>query len=140
MSSRTTLTVTMVFGLTLIGGATAAHAGDLAKGEDISRVRAVDPGQQMVVLNDGLHLTVTDPAVLAAVHEGEIVQVSYTQEGDRLVANKIQEVEREPSPYDQMKLGEGESAGPKAIITAPGAASDSYGAGTQPRESGEEAP
>lgn len=139
MSSRTTLTITMVFGLTLIGGATAAHAAGPAKGQAISRIRAIDPGQQMVVLNDGLHVTVTDPAVLAAVHEGEIVQVAYTQEGDRLVANKIQEVEREPSPYDQMKVGEGESTGPKVVITPPGVASDTYSSGTT-RESGEEAP
>ena len=139
MSRRTTLTITMVLGLTLIGGATAAHAADAAKGVATSRVRAVDPARQMVVLNDGLSLTTTDPAVLAAVREGEIVQVAYTQEGDRLIISKIQEVEREPSPYDQMKVGEGESTGAKAVITPPGVVSDTYSAGT-PRESGEEAP
>ena len=140
MSSRTTLTMTMVLGLTLIGGATAAYAADTVKGVDTSRVRAVDRARQMVVLNDGLRLTATDPAVLAAVREGEIVQVAYTQEGDRLVINKIQQVEREPSPYDQMKVGEGESTGPKAVITPPDVASDGYSAATLPRESGEEAP
>ena len=111
MSKRTTLTITIALALTVVGVGTAQAAGGATSGETISTIRAIDPDQNLVVLTDGSHLVVTDPGFLADLHEGEIVKVQYTQEGDRYRIDSIEAVDREPSPYDQMHVGEGESTG-----------------------------
>src|SRR5437762_3594505 len=112
MNTRTTLTITMALGLALGGNAASARAAAGAtRGEDISTVQAINLEQHLVVLADGLQLVATDSSVLAALHEGEIVKVAFTQEGGRLVIDRVQQVDREPSPYDQMKVGEGETTG-----------------------------
>jgi len=116
MSTRTTLTITMALGLALVGSAaTARAADDGTKGEDISTIRTINPEQHLVVLSDGLQLLATDSSVLATLHEGEMVKVVFTQEGGRLVIDRVDEVDREPSPYDQMKVGEGNSTGARPI-------------------------
>jgi len=112
MNTRTTLTITMALGLALGGNAGSARAAAGAtRGEDISTVQAINPEQHLVVLADGLQLVATDPSVLAALHEGEIVKVAYTQEGSRLVIDRVEQVDREPSPYDQMHPGAGNETG-----------------------------
>jgi hypothetical protein len=121
MKRRTTLTITMALGLALAGGVGTARAASATTGQAVSTIRAVDPEQGMVVLNDGTHLVVSDPAVLAALHEGEIVRVQYTQDAGRYVVNRVEQVDREPSPYDQMHVGEGETTGAR---TAPSIVTD----------------
>jgi hypothetical protein len=111
MKRRTTLTITMALGLALAGGVGTARAATATSGQDISTIRAIDPDERVVVLSDGMHLLVSDPAMLEALHEGEIVRVQYTQDSGRYVIHRIEPVDREPSPYDQMKVGEGESTG-----------------------------
>jgi len=116
MNTRTTLTITMALGLALGGNAGSARAAAGAtRGEDISTVQAINPEQHLVVLADGLQLVATDPSVLAALHEGEIVKVAFKEEGGRLVIDRVEQVDREPSPYDQMKVGEGNSTGARPI-------------------------
>ncbi len=116
MSTRTTLTITIALGLALLGGAGAARAAeDGTAGEAISTIRSIDPEQHRLVLTDGLELLATDTSVLDTLHEGEIVRVAFTQEGGRLVIDRIEQIDREPSPYDQMHVGEGETTGARAI-------------------------
>jgi hypothetical protein len=116
MSRRTTLTITVALGLALAGGAgTIRPATAATSGEAISTIRAIDPDQNLVVLSDGLHLVVADPATLDALHEGEVIQVQYTEQAGQYVIDRIAQVDREPSPYDQMKVGEGQSTGARPI-------------------------
>jgi len=117
MSRRTTVTITIALGLTLLGGPAAAlAAGEPTSTEAISTVREVDPERHLLVLSSGLNLVATDPAVLEALHAGDIVRVVFTDEGGRLFIDSIEALDREPSPYDQMHVGEGESTGAHSPI------------------------
>ena len=115
MSRRTTLTITIALGLALAGGAGAARAADEATtGEAISTVQEIDAAQHVLVLTGGLHLVATDPTVLATLYKGEPVRVSYTEEGGRLFIDRVEEV-AQPSFYDQMHVGEGQTTGAHPI-------------------------
>jgi len=117
MSRRTTFMVTIALGLALAGRAGAARAADTSTTiEAISTVQAVDAEQHVLVLVDGLHLRATDPALLGALHEGDIVRVVFTQEDNTLFLDRVETLDRAPSPYDQMHVGEGQSTGAKAPI------------------------
>lgn len=117
MSRRTTFMVTIELGLALAGGAGAARAANTSTTiEAISTVQAVDAEQHVLVLADGLHLMATDPALLGALHEGDIVRVVFTQEDNTLFLDRVETLDREPSPYDQMHVGEGETTGARSPI------------------------
>jgi hypothetical protein len=124
MSRRTTLTITLALGLALAGGAGAARAADEDyTGQEISTIRSLDPTQHIVVLSDGTELLVTDPNLFAGLHEGELVKIDFTHEGGRTFVNSIVPAGspadppsaspgvREPSPYDEMHVGEGQVTG-----------------------------
>ena len=95
MTRRTTLTIAMALGLAL-GGVGTARAASATSGEAISTIREIDPGERVVVLADGMHLLATDPAVLAALHEGEIVRVQYTQDAGHYFIDRIEQVSMQP--------------------------------------------
>jgi len=137
MSRRTTLTITMALGLALVAGVGTVRAAD-TRGEAISTIRYLDFDQHLIVLNDGTELLATDPAVLDNVHAGEMVKVRFTQEGGRYVIDSIEPARaaeapaaspaiREPSPYDQMHVGEGETTGALPIKNPAGPGGIEYG-------------
>ncbi len=116
MNRRTMLTITIALGLVLMGSAgTARAADDGTAGEAISTIRSIDPEQHLVVLTDGLQLLATDASMLAELHAGEIVKVAFTQEGGRLFIDRIEALDSEPSLYDQMHVGEGQTTGAHPI-------------------------
>ena len=116
MNRRTMLTITIALGVALMGSAGRARAAaDGTAGEAISTIRSIDPEEHLVILTDGLKLVATDASVLDALHEGEIVKVAFTQEGGRLFIDRIEAIDSEPSLYDQMHVGEGQTTGAHPI-------------------------
>jgi len=135
MSRRTTLTITMALAVALVGGAGAARAADEATtGEAISTVQEIDAEQHLLVLTGGLHLLATDPSVLAQLYKGETVKVAFTEEGGRLFIDRVEAMDQ-PSLYDQMHVGEGETTGARPIQHPAGPGSETFSA--SPRTAGD---
>lgn len=91
MDSRSTLTLGLALGLTLVAGAARADGPSAGYGaEEIGTVRYIDRTQGLVVLTDGAEFRAPDPRMLSDIAEGELVKVDFTNDGERSILNFIE--------------------------------------------------
>jgi hypothetical protein len=91
METRSTLTLSLALGLTLVAGAARADGPSAGYGaEEIGTVRYINRTQGLVVLTDGAEFRAPDPRMLSDIAEGELVKVDFTNDGERSILNFIE--------------------------------------------------
>ena len=91
MSRHGTLMLTTVLGLALVAGVARAEDGGSAYGgEEIGTIRYINRTQNLIILTDGNEFRATDARMLSNLHEGELVRVDFTHDGDRSIINFIE--------------------------------------------------
>jgi hypothetical protein len=91
MRGHSTLMLATTLGLALVAGVARADGpGSAYGGEEIGTTRYINRAQNLVVLTDGNEFRATDQRMLRDLHEGELVKVDFTHDGDRSVINFIE--------------------------------------------------
>jgi len=97
MDTRSTLTVTLALGLTLVAG--AARAGEFSYGgEEIGTISYIDRALNLVVLTDGAEFRAPDPRMILNLQEGQRVKVDFMHDNDRSIINSIEPAGDDDSP------------------------------------------
>jgi hypothetical protein len=99
MDTRSTLTVTLALGFTLVAG--AAHAdgvGSMYGGEEVGIISYIDRAQNLVVLTDGAEFRAPDPRMILNLQEGQRVKVDFMHDNDRSIINSIEPAGDDDSP------------------------------------------
>jgi hypothetical protein len=91
MDTRSTLTLGLALGLTLVAGAARADGPSAGYGaQEVGTVRYINRAQSLVVLDNGTELRAPDPRMLSNIAEGELVKVDFTNDGVRSILNFIE--------------------------------------------------
>jgi len=91
MDTRSTLTLGLALGLTLVAGAARADGPSAGYGaQEVGTIRYINRAQSLVVLANGTELRAPDPAMLSHIAEGQMVRVDFTNDGARSVINSIE--------------------------------------------------
>jgi len=90
MRSHSTLMLATTLGLALVAGVARADGpGSAYGGEEIGTIRYINHAQNLIILTDGNEFRATDPRMLGDLHEGQLVKVDFTHDGDRSIINFI---------------------------------------------------
>ena len=68
------------------------------RGYTIGTIRAIDRAESVVTMGDGLHLRATDPGLLEALAEGDLVKVDFARESDGWVIRTIEGADTDAEP------------------------------------------
>jgi hypothetical protein len=91
MDTRSTLTLGLALGLTLVAGAARADGPSAGYGaEEIGTVRYINRTQGLVVLTNGAEFRAPNPRMLSGIAEGELVKVDFMNNGERSILNFIE--------------------------------------------------
>jgi len=98
MRSHSTLMLATTLGLALVAGVARADGpGAAYAGEEIGTIRYINRVQNLIVLTDGNEFRATDPRMLSDLHEGQLVKVDFTNDGDRSIINFIEPADADSS-------------------------------------------
>jgi len=87
--------------IALVGGRAAADVREPDyRGYAIGTIRSIDRAESVVTMGEGLHLRATDPALLEALAEGDLVKVDFAHESDGWVIRTIEGGDADAEPTD----------------------------------------
>jgi len=68
------------------------------RGYAIGTIRSIDRAESVVTMGDGLRLRATDPGLLEALAEGDLVKVDFARESDGWVIRTIEAGDADAEP------------------------------------------
>jgi hypothetical protein len=68
------------------------------RGYTIGTIRSIDRAESVVTMGDGLRLRATDPGLLEALAEGDLVKVDFARESDGWVIRTIEAGDADAEP------------------------------------------
>ena len=85
--------------IALVGGRAAADVREPDyRGYTIGTIRSIDRAESVVTMGDGLRLRATDPGLLEALAEGDLVKVDFARESDGWVIRTIEAGDADAEP------------------------------------------
>ena len=99
IGTRALVTLGAAVVVALVGGLADADVREPDyRGYTIGTIRSIDRAESVVTMSDGLRLRATDPGLLEALAEGDLVKVDFAHESDGWVIRTIEGGDADAEP------------------------------------------